>query len=115
MSTTIGPQTINGVVTNWLPLTTPGVNSIQIVECSTAVYFLPSNKTELVAFDPYYGRWIDPSIKCLATEQSLWWDQHSDGVKNDINLGPFACPGGYTTASVSTINAFTSVVGCCPS
>lgn len=111
--TTRTPDVVAGLTTDWIPLTTPGPGPIS--ECSTAIYYLPGAVSGFVAFDPYYGRWIDTAVKCLATEQSLWWDQHSDGLINDINLGPFACPSGYTTASVSTVNAQTSFVGCCPS
>ncbi len=113
MTTTRPPDTFNGLITNWIPLTTPGVGSLS--QCSSAIYYLPGVVSGFVAFDPYYGKWIDPSVKCLATEQSLWWNQHSDGVTTDINLGPFACPTGYTTATVSSINLRTSFVGCCPS
>ena len=113
MTTSRTPDVVSGLTTDWIPLTTPGPGSIS--ECSTAIYYLPGAVSAFVAFDPYYGKWIDTAVKCLATEQSLWWDQHSDGGINDINLGPFACPSGYTTASVSTVNAQTSFVGCCPS
>jgi len=113
MTTSRTPDVVSGLTTDWIPLTTPGPGPIS--ECSTAIYLLPGAVSGFVAFDPYYGKWIDTAVKCLATEQSLWWDQHSDGGINDINLGPFACPSGYTTASVSTINAQTSFIGCCPS
>ena len=113
MTTTRTPDVVAGLTTDWIPLTTPGPGPIS--ECSTAIYNLPGAVSGFVAFDPYYGKWINTTVKCLATEQSLWWDQHSDGGINDINLGPFACPSGYTTATVSTLNAYTSLVGCCPS
>jgi len=111
--TTRTPNVVAGLTTDWIPLTTPGPGPIS--ECSTAIYYMPGAVSGFVVFDPYYGKWIDTAVKCLATEQSLWWDQHSDGGINDINLGPFGCPSGYTTATVSTVNAQTSFVGCCPS
>jgi len=114
MTTTRAPDYVNGLITNWIPLTTPGPGSL-LGECSSAIYVVPGSNTELVAFDPYYGHFIDTAVQCLATQQSLWWNQHSDGVTTDINLGPFNCPTGYTTASASTVNSQTTFVGCCPS
>ncbi len=114
MTTTRGPDIVNGTITNWLPFTTPGPVS-SLSQCSSAIYYLPGAVSGFVAFDPYYGRWIDTAVKCLATEQTRWWEQHSDGITTNINLGPFACPTGYTTATVSSINPLTSFVGCCPS
>ncbi|KAK0105492.1 hypothetical protein ONS95_004146 [Cadophora gregata] len=114
MTTTRGPDTVSGVITNWLPFTTPGPGQ-SLAQCSTAIYYLPGAVSGFVAFDPYYGRWIDTAVKCLATEQTRWWEQHSDGITTNINLGPFACPTGYTTATISSVNPLTSFVGCCPS
>lgn len=68
--TTRGPDIVNGLITNWNPLTTPGPASTRV--CSSIVYFYPGEGTLLIAFDPYYGNWIDPGVKCLALEQSLW-------------------------------------------
>ncbi|KAL3421495.1 hypothetical protein PVAG01_07940 [Phlyctema vagabunda] len=114
MTTTRLPEVHNGLVTKWIDFTTPGPGSASMLACSSAIYIVPGS-TDMVVFDPYYGLWIGPSMKCLASEHSLWWNQHSDGVTTDINLGPFQCPGGYTTATISTIDDQSQFVGCCPS
>jgi len=114
MAATKGPDIVSGIITNWLPLTTAGPASLQ--ECSSALYFMPGTNASIIAFDPYYGRYIDSTAKCLAVQQTSWWEQHSDGVTTtNINLGPFACPTGYTTATESSMNVLTTVIGCCPS
>ncbi|KAH6668175.1 hypothetical protein B0J14DRAFT_674648 [Halenospora varia] len=113
MTTLRAPEIANGTITSWLPLVTPGPITQQ-AKCSSAMYFLPGVTSELLAFDPYYGKWIDTQVRCLASEQTAWWHQHSDGVTSDLNLGPFACPAGYTTAATSSINAISTFVGCCP-
>ncbi|CAG8980979.1 hypothetical protein HYALB_00011088 [Hymenoscyphus albidus] len=110
MTTLRGPETIKELVTNWVPLTTAGP---PLIVCSSSLYFVPGQSSLILAFDPYYGKFIDRNVRCLATEVSLWWDQYSTS-KLVINLGPFSCPGGYSTAAISRINDYTSYAGCCP-
>ena len=104
---------MDGVLTNWIPFTTPG-NPAALLECSQALYYMPGEASYILAFDPYYGHWINTAVKCLAAEHTAWWDQHSDSQTTSINLGPFNCPAGYTTVDTSAVNSQTTAVGCCP-
>ncbi|KAF4632821.1 hypothetical protein G7Y89_g5302 [Cudoniella acicularis] len=113
MTTTRGLEINNGVVTKWIPLTTTNPPASQ-AQCSSAIYFQPGNPYSLIAFDPYYGLDIDTKVTCLQTEMTQWWEQYADGSHTVVNLGPFSCPGGYTTATASTINSASTFVGCCP-
>ncbi|KAG9233139.1 hypothetical protein BJ875DRAFT_442536 [Amylocarpus encephaloides] len=99
MTTVPGPQTINGIITNWLALTIPGPPAFR---CSSLLYFLPGEVSRIVAFDPSYEKWINTSVNCVASEASLWWHQHSDGVTTDVNLGPFSCPNGFSESLINT-------------
>ncbi|KAF4631294.1 hypothetical protein G7Y89_g6839 [Cudoniella acicularis] len=119
-ATTLPPELNNNILTSWLPLTTPGPS--QLPECASAFRLellagTTSNVsvTNIVAYDPWYGQAIDASLRsCLAYEQTQWWDQDR-APSTIVNLGPFACPTPYTTATASVINAETTLIACCPS
>ncbi|KAH8657209.1 hypothetical protein BGZ60DRAFT_532056 [Tricladium varicosporioides] len=110
----------NNIVTSWLPLTTPAPSPLPS-GCASAfrLELLPgttsnASTTNIIAYDPWYGQAIDTSMRsCLAWEQTQWWAQEKSSTV--INLGPFACPAPYTTATQSILNAQTTLVGCCPS
>jgi hypothetical protein len=75
MTTLRGPEINQGLITNWIALTTPGPPRFP---CSSSLYFMPGEFSRIIAFDPWYGKFIDPSVRCLETEASLWWNQHSE-------------------------------------
>jgi hypothetical protein len=111
MTTSKLPELNNGILTTWLPLTTPGPSVS--AACSSEIYVVPLHTT-LAAFDPWYGQNVNSELSCLAAEETLWWDQ-SQGPSTTTFLGPFACPNGHTTAATSLFREGTTLVGCCPS
>jgi len=113
MTTTRAAELNNGIVTSWIPLTTPGPTFS--AQCSSALYYMLGMQDPFIAgFDPYYGLSIEGSVTCLATEQTEWWFQ-SNSPATTFQLGPFACPSEYTTATIRAINSITTEVACCPS
>jgi hypothetical protein len=112
MTTTRGPELHNGILTKWVPLTTAGVASLSPA-CSKAIYFQPDSDGNLAGYDPWYGQNVDTNLQsCLVKEQTQYWDQ-SGAPSTLLNLGPFSCPSGYTTAATSLVDSDT-LVGCCP-
>ncbi|RDW60259.1 hypothetical protein BP5796_11865 [Coleophoma crateriformis] len=117
MTTTHPPETNSGVVTSWLPVTTawPSVS-----QCSSEIYsqipFGTNGGALAIAFDPYYAQSIDSRITCLPPAATLWWDQTQQIPAQTVtSLGPFVCPGLYTTASTSNVNGLSTFIACCPS
>jgi hypothetical protein len=106
------PETNNGVVTSWLPVTT-ALPSIQ--QCSTAIYSQIGGGVAL-AFDPWYGKFINTQITCLPPAATLWWSQDLQSLSFTVtSLGPFECPQLYTTATTSALDSMSTFVACCPS
>ncbi|KAG9234313.1 hypothetical protein BJ875DRAFT_509902 [Amylocarpus encephaloides] len=115
MTTARLPELNNAIVTSWLPLTTAR-QSPYPASCNSAFRLetLSGSVTNIIAYDPWFGQAIDTSARgCLAAEQTQWWAQEKMPT-TVYNLGPFACPTPYTTATVSTVNARTTLVACCP-
>jgi hypothetical protein len=106
------PETNNGVVTSWLPVTTAWPS---IQQCSTDIYSQLGGGVAL-AFDPYYGRFINTQITCLPPAATLWWSRVLQTPAQTITgLGPLECPQLYTTGTTSVINPMSTFVACCPS
>jgi hypothetical protein len=104
-------QTVSGVVTSWIPLTT---GSPPPPACSSAIYSQQGGG-ELIAFDPVLQVLV-PSFtsSCFPTQATDWYNQGSPPLPTITSLGPFACPGGYTTAFTTTEKSSTHIA-CCPS
>lgn len=95
------------------PLTTPGPDSA--ADCSSAIYMQPAF-SRLLAFDPWYGEFVNISAQCLPEKLTeLWSRSQSLGPGTVLSLGPFACPRYYTTATVVSVDLVSSLVACCPS
>jgi hypothetical protein len=106
------PVTNNGVVTSWLPVTTAWPS---IQQCSTDIYSQFGGGLAL-AFDPYYGRFINTQISCLPPAATLWWSQVLQTPAQTITgLGPLECPQLCTTGTTSVINPMSTFVACRPS
>jgi len=117
MTTARLPELNNGIVTSWLPFTTPAPAPTPYPSsCNSAFRLetLSGSVTNLVAYDPWYGQAIDTNYRgCLAPEQTQWWAQEKMPTTM-FNLGPFACPTPYTTATTSSVGPGTTMVACCP-
>ncbi|KAF4625604.1 hypothetical protein G7Y89_g12561 [Cudoniella acicularis] len=104
------PNTVSGVVTSWLPITTEWPI---LTACATAYV---TNGGVAVLYDPSLGVSNTPLLKCLPPEATLWWEQ---GIQTPLltvtSLGPLVCPGAYTTATQIEINSLTTEIACCPS
>jgi hypothetical protein len=109
------PETNGGIVTSWLPLTSAWPS---VAECVTGGIYsqIGANGALAIAYDPYYGMSIDRSLTCLPPFATAWWSQTTTTpLLTHTSLGPFVCPGGYTTATSSVVNDISTFVGCCPS
>ncbi|PMD59208.1 uncharacterized protein K444DRAFT_664331 [Hyaloscypha bicolor E] len=109
------PETNGGIVTSWLPLTSTWPS---VAECATGGIYsqMGANGALAIAYDPYYGMSIDRSLTCLPPFATAWWSQSTTTpLLTHTSLGPFVCPGGYTTATSSVVNDISTFVGCCPS
>lgn len=140
MSTTYPPETSNGVVTSWIPLTTgwiddPGCSSRYFLRETTAfsmAIFSSANSTvqelerettsRLIAFDPGYEISVMPEIPCLPSEVPISWSQGrldiSDSNTNgstSLSLLPLKCPDRWSTVATFVRSSISTQVMCCPS
>lgn len=106
-------ETSAGLTTSWVPLTTAGPTYSP--ECASAIYLNPQNNASIGAFDPWYGQHVNTALRCQLPQQTTWWDQVDLAASTLWNLGPLACPNGYTTATTSSFNAYSTILACCPS
>lgn len=105
------PETTDGIVTSWIPITTaypqkPG--------CSERYWSYV--ESTIAAWDPGYG--ISYSdYGCLPRPVTTWWDQDRLGPNPStvVSLGPITCPDAYYTASTSKKDESSTFVACCPS
>ncbi|KAG7109198.1 hypothetical protein HYQ45_017923 [Verticillium longisporum] len=109
------PEVNGDMTTIWIPLTTayPCHTS-----CSSLFWRLDKEDSPIVAWDPGYELWVDPSASCQPAAVSSWWhaeDRDEDIVQTRWSLGPLVCPEAYTTATTSDAGAGSTLVGCCPS
>ncbi|CRK20542.1 hypothetical protein BN1723_000359 [Verticillium longisporum] len=108
------PEVNGDMTTIWIPLTTayPCHTS-----CSSLFWRLDKEDSPIVAWDPGYELWVDPSASCQPAAVSSWWhaeDRDEDIVQTRWSLGPLVCPEAYTTATTSDAGAGSTLVGCCP-
>lgn len=105
-------QTASGVVTSWLSMPT-GFSAPPA--CFTGIYSQQGSAGQLIAFDPFYQS-IVPSFTtaCFPEQATLWYNQGTDPLSTVTSLGPFACPGGYTTAFTSADSPQSTQIACCP-
>jgi hypothetical protein len=117
MTTSRLPELNNGIVTSWVPLTTQAAAlSPYPTSCKSAFRLetLSGSITNIIGYDPWYGQAVDTKYQsCLAPEQTQWWAQQLMPT-TAFDLGPFACPTPYTTATTSVVSAGTTMVACCP-
>lgn len=108
------PETNDGIVTSWLPLTTAWPS---ISQCDTALYNIgPDPVFSLVAYDPFFGLHVDTRLTCLPPAATTWWySQNQTPLLTVTSIGPVICPEAYTTASTSDGGSGSTLVMCCPS
>lgn len=106
------PEIHSGVVTSWLPMTTPFSAA---PECAGAIYSQQGDGGQLIAFDPFYESIVPTfTYSCFPSQATEWYNQGTDPLETVTSLGPFECPGGYVTAYTTQI-ANSVKVACCPS
>ena len=114
-TTTHEPETLFGVTTSWLPLTTP---FLAHDGCSSA--FWKNREFGLVAFDPGFdvyktGPGVTPPTSCYPAVASSWWDQAPYvQTSTSLSLGPLICPQQYYTATESIYKEGSTFIACCP-
>ncbi|KAM0327665.1 hypothetical protein ACHAQA_005958 [Verticillium albo-atrum] len=111
------PPEVNGDLTTvWIPLETAYPSH---ASCGSLFWRLDKqDDTPIVAWDPGYELWVDPSASCQPPAVSSWWhaeDRADDIILTRWSLGPLVCPEAYTTATTSDAGGGSTLVGCCPS
>jgi hypothetical protein len=117
--TSTHPQETNlGVITTWLPMITVAPGFVPSQMCSIPFYLAPQDVAgqdvyDALAFDPWYGRFINTSIQCLSDAATVYHWENTDFLTT-TELGPFEYPSLYTTVVTSALDNETTFVGCCP-
>jgi hypothetical protein len=102
--------TVNSTPVDFLPLVTPYSAP---TSCSNYIY--RQLDSTYLAFDPYYGSYIDTdAATCQPTQVVSWWSQASGAVTTTALGTTFNCPALYSTVTTTTTNGFQHVY-CCPS
>jgi hypothetical protein len=117
MANVYPPETNDGVVTSWVPLTTTFTPS---VGCESKFRL---NGPSLVAYDPGYGLDIDARVKCAPPAVTTWWEQGrlgkgrlgkgNDDGHTAASIGPLTCPNAWSTVATSVSGSSTHAM-CCP-
>lgn len=112
MATLYSADTVNGVVTSYIPLTTVFTPP---EFCST---IFRQDGPSYVAYDPGYGLDIDSRIICQPPAVTTWWEQGNLGdVASDhtaVSIGPLTCPHSWITVATSIKGDVSTAVMCCP-
>lgn len=116
------PETNSGIVTSWLPLTTPFPYNSNGA-CSLGSWASSGNGPDrdsiALAFDPDSNYANQFANNCLPTEVTKWWNQRATtghgGLATQYSIGPIVCPEIYTTATTSDLGGGSTQVACCPS
>ena len=115
------PETISGVVTSWLPITSAWPASTQ---CSyfysrqgSGAIFNPPLPFGATAFDPLFEqRHFEIQLECFPPAVTASLSQADLISPSTISsIGPLVCPQLYTTAVNSVHNSLSTWIGCCPS
>lgn len=141
MSTTYPPETVNDVVTSWIPFTTgwadiPYCHSHFILYKGRAfrtgitsnhpIYYLDVTYSAYIAYDPLWGMtMIYPRVQCLPKEVITWrsqlyygedgdWGQHVKLVGPSMSLLPLICPDAWSTVATFIKLSISTQVMCCP-
>lgn len=140
MSITYPPETVNGVVTSWIPLTTgwtdiPDCHNRYVVysykrpampelvsDKSIFTSFRTETYSAFVAYDPFWGMYVDKYQQCLPSEVQIWrsqisffdggWLELSDSTK--MSLLPLTCPDAWSTVATFIKLDISTQVMCCP-
>ncbi|PMD32307.1 hypothetical protein L207DRAFT_572109 [Hyaloscypha variabilis F] len=105
------PETHNGIVTSWIPLTSayPSSSGCDTLWWSVVV-------STLAVWDPGYGLTVDSNVHCVPPPVTSWWDQANLGANSltQLSIGPITCPVDYTTVATSIVDETSTFVACCP-
>lgn len=109
-ATTPTVLTVSGTPTDFIPLVTAYSAP---TSCSNYIY--KQEGPTYLAFDPYYGSYIDTkAVTCQPSQVITWWSQASGAVTTTALGTTFNCPALYQTVATSTASGFQHVY-CCPS
>ena len=136
MSTTYPPETNNGKVTAWIPLTTGWT---EVSRCSFRYmrYIIPittqeariiSDKsiftdfttkiTAFVAYDPVWGVKRPDFPLCVPDEITSWHHGYRNNISDGphlISLLPLRCPDAWWTVATFVKSGISTQAMCCPS
>ncbi|KAE9372893.1 hypothetical protein N431DRAFT_376178 [Stipitochalara longipes BDJ] len=105
------PETHNGIVTSWVPLTSayPSSSGCETLWWSVVV-------STLAVWDPGYGLSVDSNVHCVPQPVTSWWNQDRLGQNSltQLSIGPITCPVDYTTVATSIVDQTSTFVACCP-
>jgi hypothetical protein len=101
MADYVPPETVLGITTSWLPITTayPSVSG-----CADAFFLYPRQPAP-VGWDPGYGYFAGGTLRCLPPAATKWHEQDHqapDGYTS-LSIRPIVCPAAFTTAVTDTI------------
>lgn len=112
MASLYSADTVSGVVTSYIPLTT--VFSAP----SYCAGMFRQDGPGYMAYDPGYGIDINRDIICQPPAVTTWWEQGALGdAASDhtaVSLGPMTCPHGWSTVATSVKDSVSTAAMCCP-
>ena len=144
MSITYPPETNNGVITSWIPLTTGWTDT---TACNARYILYNARTTEyttfiidksaiesssdvtlatFVAYDPSWGIWVDPAVQCMPSEAISsrypfpfyhdrdWHWRQQGNPETKISLLPLICPDPWSTVATFVKSVISTQVMCCP-
>lgn len=107
------PETNNGIVTSWIPMST---DRAAMTSCDQLLWqVVPST---IAAWDPGYGLSVDGDVTCHPRPITTWWlaaNAFGSNPYTSFSIGPLSCPDGYYTAKSSVRDEHSTKVACCPS
>lgn len=137
MSVTYPPETNNGLVTSWIPLTTGWSDldhcssayvlytstSGQFVAAENGILFQTTTISDFVAFDYFWGIAYSSEPRCVPKEVTSWRSQFSPyGSESDrrtltgpiLSLMPLRCPDAWSTVATFIKSSISTQAMCCP-
>ncbi|KAJ5093559.1 hypothetical protein N7456_009420 [Penicillium angulare] len=117
MTSTYPPQETSGLTTTFLPLTTTWTAPEY---CSTQYIGMNGTDGELTyrAFDPFYHQFANTSATCHPTQILILKSHHTGDDTSGYDwtsLGPFICPGNWTSVAETLTKESSTQTACCPS
>lgn len=104
------PDTVSGVTTTWLPMTTawPAISQCGYI-------YSPLGKDNAVAYNPSIVG-TNLLMRCLPPEVTSWLEQTRFTPYFTVtSIGPMVCPEDYYIITQISLDTSSTLVRCCPS